>query len=206
MYSIFRTFRSGRKSEQSPIDEYQWKDQLFGRVGIKRVETKRFIRFEHLRFEKKQITTVIRKRLTGSLNFHFANTTSKCSLQIFCLSRSFYRYSAVLWFNWCRYLSKHCNLNCENKIPTSTHGFDTLSVTFSGSGTSLSEVWWNESVHINNHLQRRRTIHPKKKYWGGFCTQNWYQEWADACQQEWGWYRYQEWRGNLLRYTWRWQR
>ena len=53
MYSIFRTFRSGRKSGQAPIDEYQWKDQLFGRVGTKRVETKRFIRFEHLSFEQK---------------------------------------------------------------------------------------------------------------------------------------------------------
>lgn len=53
MYSIFRTWRSGRKNGQAPIDEYQWKDQLFGRVGTKRVETKRFIRFEHLSFEQK---------------------------------------------------------------------------------------------------------------------------------------------------------
>ena len=36
-----------------PIDEYQWKDQFFGKVGTKRVETKRFIRFEHLSFEQK---------------------------------------------------------------------------------------------------------------------------------------------------------
>ena len=53
MYSIVRTYRSGRKSGQAPIDEYEWKDQLFGRVGTKRVETKRFIRFEHLSFEQK---------------------------------------------------------------------------------------------------------------------------------------------------------
>ena len=53
MYSIVQTYRSGRKSGQAPIDEYQWKDGFFGRAGIKRVETKRFIRFEHLSFDQK---------------------------------------------------------------------------------------------------------------------------------------------------------
>ena len=53
MYSIAQTYRSGRKSGQAPIDEYQWKDGILGRVGIKRVETKRFIRFEHLRISQK---------------------------------------------------------------------------------------------------------------------------------------------------------
>ena len=53
MYSIVQTYRSGRKSGQAPIDEYHWKDGFFGRVGIKRVETKRFIRFEHLSFDQK---------------------------------------------------------------------------------------------------------------------------------------------------------
>ena len=53
MYSIAQTYRSGRKSGQAPIDEYQWKDGILGRVGIKRVETKRFIRFEHLRVNQK---------------------------------------------------------------------------------------------------------------------------------------------------------
>ncbi len=48
MYSIVQTFRSGRKRGQAPIEEYQWKNAVLGRVGIKRVETKRFIRFEHL--------------------------------------------------------------------------------------------------------------------------------------------------------------
>ena len=53
MYSIAQTYRSGIKSGQAPIDEYQWKDGILGRVGIKRVETKRFIRFEHLRIRQK---------------------------------------------------------------------------------------------------------------------------------------------------------
>ena len=52
MYSIAQTYRSGIKSGQAPIDEYQWKDGILGRVGIKRVETKRFIRFEHLRISQ----------------------------------------------------------------------------------------------------------------------------------------------------------
>ena len=53
MNSIAQTYRSGIKSGQAPIDEYQWKDGILGRVGIKRVETKRFIRFEHLRIRQK---------------------------------------------------------------------------------------------------------------------------------------------------------
>ena len=53
MYSIAQTYRSGRQSGQAPIEEYQWKDGIFGRVGIKRVETKRFIRFEHLSVRQK---------------------------------------------------------------------------------------------------------------------------------------------------------
>ena len=53
MYSIAQTYRSDSKSEQAPIDEYQWEDGIPGRVTIKRVETKRFIQFEHLRIRQK---------------------------------------------------------------------------------------------------------------------------------------------------------
>ena len=54
MYSIAQTWRSVTKSGQAPIDEYQWKDGILGRVGTKRVETKIFIRFENLRISQKE--------------------------------------------------------------------------------------------------------------------------------------------------------
>ena len=54
MYSIAQTWRSGTKSGQAPVDEYQWKDGILGRVGTKRVETKMFIRFEQLRIRQKE--------------------------------------------------------------------------------------------------------------------------------------------------------
>ena len=54
MYSIAQTYRSGYKKGQAPIEEYKWREGIFGRVGIKRVETKRFIRFEHLSVRQKE--------------------------------------------------------------------------------------------------------------------------------------------------------
>ena len=53
MYSIAQTYRSGSKSEQAPIDEYQWEDGILERAGIKKAGTKRFIRFKHLRIRQK---------------------------------------------------------------------------------------------------------------------------------------------------------
>ena len=48
MYSIARSHSSGY-SDKLPLDEYQWKETAPGRkVGIKRVETKLFVRFERL--------------------------------------------------------------------------------------------------------------------------------------------------------------
>ena len=48
MYSLAQSFKTGQEKGQAPINEYEWMDGIFGKVGIKRVETKRFIRFEHL--------------------------------------------------------------------------------------------------------------------------------------------------------------
>ena len=54
MYSLAQSFKTGLKKGQAPINEYEWKDRIFGKVGIKRVETKRFIRFEHLSIRQKE--------------------------------------------------------------------------------------------------------------------------------------------------------
>ena len=46
MYSIARSHGSGY-SDKLPLDEYQWKETAPSRkVGIKRVETKLFVRFK----------------------------------------------------------------------------------------------------------------------------------------------------------------
>ena len=47
MFSLFQTYSSGYKYGEVPYDEYKCLDHLFGKVGIRRVETKRFIRFEN---------------------------------------------------------------------------------------------------------------------------------------------------------------
>ena len=49
MFSLFQTYSSGYKYGEVPYDEYEWVDLLFGKVGIRRVETKRFIRFENFK-------------------------------------------------------------------------------------------------------------------------------------------------------------
>ena len=54
MYSLAQSLKTGQKKGQAPINEYEWKDGIFGKVGIKRVETKRFIRFEHLSIRQKE--------------------------------------------------------------------------------------------------------------------------------------------------------
>ena len=43
-----RTWSSGYEHGKVPYEDYEWKDKIFGKVGIKRIETKRFIRFENL--------------------------------------------------------------------------------------------------------------------------------------------------------------
>ena len=48
LYSLAQSFKSRQKKGQAPINEYEWKDGIFGKVGIKRVETKRFIGIERL--------------------------------------------------------------------------------------------------------------------------------------------------------------
>ena len=54
MYSLAQSLKTGQKKGQAPINEYEWKDGIFGKVGIKRVETKRFIRFEHLSIRQRE--------------------------------------------------------------------------------------------------------------------------------------------------------
>ena len=58
MLSLLQTSRNGYKKEDVPADEYEWgANPLWGKFdlsrraqyGVKRVETKRFVRFEHIR-------------------------------------------------------------------------------------------------------------------------------------------------------------
>ena len=64
MFSILQTTRNGYKKEDVPADEYEWgakplwgANPLWGKFdlsrraqyGVKRVETKRFVRFEYIR-------------------------------------------------------------------------------------------------------------------------------------------------------------
>ena len=49
MFSILQTFSSGYEFGEVSYDDYECVDHLFGKVGIRRVETKRFIRFEDLK-------------------------------------------------------------------------------------------------------------------------------------------------------------
>lgn len=49
MFSILQTFILGYVFGEVPYDDNELVDRLFGKVGIRRVETKRFIRFEDLK-------------------------------------------------------------------------------------------------------------------------------------------------------------
>ena len=58
MFSLIQTYRRGHNLGKIPYDEYKWGDKplwmildggVRGEAGVKRVDTKRFIRFEHIR-------------------------------------------------------------------------------------------------------------------------------------------------------------
>ena len=49
MFSILQTFILGYEFGEVPYYDNELVDRLFGKVGIRRVETKRFIRFEDLK-------------------------------------------------------------------------------------------------------------------------------------------------------------
>ena len=63
MLSLLQTSRNGYKKEDVPADEYEWGAKpswmLFdisgkAQYGVKRVETKRFVRFTHIRVVKNE--------------------------------------------------------------------------------------------------------------------------------------------------------
>ena len=69
MFSILQTTRNGYKKEDVPADEYEWgakplwgANPLWGKFdlsrraqyGVKRVETKRFVRFEYIRIVRNE--------------------------------------------------------------------------------------------------------------------------------------------------------
>ena len=69
MRSLAQSFSSGYKMGQAPIDKYEWKDRIFGKIGIKRVETKRFVRFENLSIRQKENGYWYSRRLHWFVNF-----------------------------------------------------------------------------------------------------------------------------------------
>ncbi len=71
MRSLAQSFSSGYKRGQAPIDEYEWKDRIFGKIGIKRVETKRFVRFENLSIRQKENGYWYSRRSHWFINFPF---------------------------------------------------------------------------------------------------------------------------------------
>ena len=69
MFSLLQTYRNGYKKEDVPADEYEWGAKplwgakpkwmpfdISGRAqyGVKRVETKRFVRFEYIRLVRNE--------------------------------------------------------------------------------------------------------------------------------------------------------
>ena len=63
MFSLLQTYRNGYKKEDVPADEYEWGTKppmmMFdlskrAQYGVKRVETKRFVRFEYIRVLKNE--------------------------------------------------------------------------------------------------------------------------------------------------------
>ena len=69
MFSLLQTYRNGYKKEDVPADEYEWGAKpLWGakpkwktfelssraQYGVKRVETKRFVRFEYIRIVRNE--------------------------------------------------------------------------------------------------------------------------------------------------------
>ena len=63
MFSLLQTSRNGYKKEDVPAYEYEWRTKpswmlldISGRAqyGVKRVETKRFVRFEYIRIVRNE--------------------------------------------------------------------------------------------------------------------------------------------------------
>ena len=71
MRSVFRTTRQGFTSEIA-LDQYQWFDGLFGsKTGVRRVETKNFVRFERLSCRKVKDGYIYSSTSDWFINFPF---------------------------------------------------------------------------------------------------------------------------------------
>ena len=77
LYSLAQSFKSRQKKGQAPINEYEWKDGIFGKVGIKRVETKRFIGIERLSIRQKENWYWYPRRSNWFINVPFCKMESR---------------------------------------------------------------------------------------------------------------------------------
>ena len=71
MISFIRTWSSGYEKGEVPYENYEWKDRFFGRVGVRRVETKSFIHFENLTVKTKKEGYSYRKTSHWFIKFTF---------------------------------------------------------------------------------------------------------------------------------------
>jgi len=72
MHSLLTVWRRGFKQGDIPEEEYEWSKNLFGeKMGIRRIETKYFVRFDRLM--AKQVKNGYRylRRTSWFLNFPF---------------------------------------------------------------------------------------------------------------------------------------
>ena len=77
MYSLAQSFKSRQKKGQAPINEDEWKDRIFRKVGIIRVETKRFIGIECLSIRQKENWYWYPRRSNWFINVPFCKMESR---------------------------------------------------------------------------------------------------------------------------------
>lgn len=77
MRSVFRTWRQGFTREINQ-EEYQWSDGLFGsKNGVRRVETKNFVRFERLSFQRVKDGYSYYRTTDWFINFSFCRNDTQ---------------------------------------------------------------------------------------------------------------------------------
>lgn len=72
MYSLLTSWRRGFKQGDIPEEEYEWSQSLFSeKIGTRRIETKRFVRFERLTVKPVKNGYKYLRRTSWFLNFPF---------------------------------------------------------------------------------------------------------------------------------------
>ena len=80
MFSLLQTYTTGYEYGEAPYDEYEWVDRLFGKVGIRRVETKRFIRFETFKVNPRKNGYSFSRRSYWFIRFPYCKTDKQIAI------------------------------------------------------------------------------------------------------------------------------